>query len=178
MLCLTSSLKHFKITAWTLTACCFILSPKTQGCWSFSLRWLVINYSKGIWVFFFHSPNSMSWSSVRMRMMLGRMLRRSRWNRGFSLWLDTKTEAWATANTASSTKSRAASLCVAISGLPLTLYWLHLVAPVGKMITFYFVSNSKWGWEVQSQEILAFQVKIEVVSACGLAREILFMVNY
>lgn len=61
------------------------------------------------------SPSSISWSSVRMRMMLGRMLRRSRWNRGFSLWLDRKTEAWASASTPSSTKSRATSPPVAMA---------------------------------------------------------------
>lgn len=34
----------------------------------------------------FDSPSSWSWSSVRIRMMFGRMLRRSLWRRGFSRW--------------------------------------------------------------------------------------------
>lgn len=118
---------------------------------------LIINDPKGIWIFFFHSPSSMSWSSVRMRMMLGRMLRLSRWNRGFSLWLDRKMEAWATANTASSTKSRAAGPCVAMATNydPLrapahTLCWFHLVTPVGKNKT------QKWGMKFSSNKFYWF----------------------
>lgn len=38
----------------------------------------------------FQSPSSWSWSSVRMRMMFGRMLRRSLWRRGFRRWPEGK----------------------------------------------------------------------------------------
>lgn len=38
----------------------------------------------------FQSPSSMSWSSVRMRMMFGRMLRLSLWRRGFRRCVEEK----------------------------------------------------------------------------------------
>lgn len=148
---------------------------------------LIINDPKGIWIFFFHSPNSMSWSSVRMRMMLGRMLRLSRWNRGFSLWLDRKMEAWATANTASSTKSRAAGPCVAMA----TNYERNHCPSQGSRSHTTLISprdtcrenkTQKWGREVQLQQILAwilFQVlNLVVVTACGFTREIVFMLSF
>lgn len=87
---------------WINSTCTYVPSPAYSMTLDSALREVKDNAS----------PSSMSWSSVRMRMMLGRMLRRSRWNRGFSLWPERKTEAWTTATTASSTTNWPVAMAV------------------------------------------------------------------